>query len=67
MNVDGFRTVTVIEDDLFVTITGTGVDKLTGKTELVMEANVKVDGLVTATAIGVDGLTKITGTVEPTM
>ena len=51
MNVDGFRTVTVIEDDLFVTITGTGVDKLTGKTELVMEANVKVDGLTTVTDI----------------
>jgi hypothetical protein len=49
--VDGFRTVTVIDDDLFVTITGTGVDKLTGKTELMMEAKVKVDGFTTVTDI----------------
>ena len=66
VNVEGLRIV--IEDTGLVTATGTGVERITGKTGFVIDANVNVEGFttvtvidetgfVTATAIGVEMLT----------
>ena len=52
VNVDGFRTV--MDDTGFITATASGVEKLTGNTEFVIDVYVNVDGFDTVTVM-VDG------------